>query len=98
MAKRKSKKEKCQKFLNDLTASERMLISLRDELYDGRWENMYQDLEERLNGKPYIQKLINRIKRDLECAKKIDAFEEKNNVNLTGYLMEMETTWSTTHP
>lgn len=101
MAKKKAKKRKtseslrnkgpaCRKFLKDLDDSSRMLITLRDELYDGSFDDMKEDLEERLNGKPYIYKLVQRIEDDLERLNKLDEFEKKHNVNLAGYLAEME--------
>jgi len=101
MAKKKAKKRKtseslrgkspiCRKFLKELDASTKMLITLRDELYDGSFEEMRDDLEERLNGKPYIYKLIQRIEADIERIDILDEFEKKPNVNLAGYLAEME--------
>jgi len=50
----------------ELEPQDRMLILLRDELYEGRWDLMRQDLLDRLNGRPYIFKLANRIQDDLE--------------------------------
>lgn len=80
----------CRNFLRDLEKNDRLLLSLRDELYDGSFDDMKKDLEERLDGKPYIIKLVKRLEEDLESIRKIDAFEKKHNVNLAGYLMEME--------
>ena len=48
------------KFCASLTADERMLIALRDELYGGSWDQMLKDLQERLKGRPYIFKLADR--------------------------------------
>ena len=44
-------------FIEALLPEERMLIRIRDELYEGSWETMRHDLENRLAGKPYIFKL-----------------------------------------
>lgn len=31
-----------------------MLLTLRQELYDGSWEAMLQDLQDRLEGRPHV--------------------------------------------
>ena len=75
-------------FAENLTEEERMLLTLRDELYEGSWENMLQDLRDRLKGKPYIFKLVNRIEEDIVRIEKLKHFEEEQSVNLTDYLGE----------
>jgi hypothetical protein len=73
-------------FVDSLPQTERMLIQLRDELYDGDWKKMQIDLEDRLAGKPYIFKLVNRIEQDLDGIKKLKGYEEKNKVNLKEFI------------
>lgn len=63
-----------------------MLITLRDELYGGSWERMIKDLNDRLKGRPYIFKLVNRIKEDLKRIAKLQAYEKKHGVNLADQL------------
>lgn len=75
-----------EKFCRSLTPDERMLITLRDDLYDGSWDLMMRDLKDRLKGKPYIFKLVNRIQDDIQRIEKIQAYEKKNRVNLAEYL------------
>jgi len=73
---------------NDLQAYTH-LVNLRDELYVGSWERMQQDLRDRLNGRPYIHKLVERIKDDLGRIYNIESFEIKYKVNaadITGRL------------
>ena len=53
-------------FVNGLSKEHRMLIVLKAQLYDGTWEPMLDDLQNRLAGKPYIFKLANRIQDDIE--------------------------------
>lgn len=60
----------------------RMLIVLRDELYRGRWEEMLSDLEERLKGDPYLFKLVNRIRQDIERIKRFRGYENGHGINL----------------
>jgi hypothetical protein len=56
-----------------LDAEDRMLVLVRDELYEGRWDLMRLDLLDRLHGKPHIFKLVNRIQDDLA---RIDRLEQ----------------------
>ncbi|MHC5035732.1 MAG: hypothetical protein ACYTHM_00315 [Planctomycetota bacterium] len=67
-----------------------MLVTLRDELYFGSWEKMLQDLKDRLKGRPYIFKLVNRIEEDIERIEKLQQYELKHQVNLAEYLKEIE--------
>jgi len=69
-----------------LTALDRMLITIRDELYEGSWEEMEADLKARLEGRPYIYKLATRIKEDLARIQKLKGYEEDFNINLSAFL------------
>lgn len=66
-----------------------MLIALRDELYVGSWERMLQDLRDRLQGRPYIFKLVNRIEEDLTRIERLQAFELKHRVNLADLVRDV---------
>jgi hypothetical protein len=74
------------KFCKSLTKDERILIAIRDELYNNSWERMLEDLEDRLRGRPYIFKLTSRIRDDIKRIKKLKSYEEKHNVNLADFL------------
>lgn len=69
-----------------MTALDRMLITIRDELYEGSWEEMEADLKARLEGRPYIYKLATRIKEDLVRIEKLKTYEEDFNINLSAFL------------
>ena len=73
-------------FVVGLSDEHRMLVILKAQLYDGTWEPMLDDLENRLAGKPYIFKLINRIKADIERIGQMHKFEKENNVDLADYV------------
>jgi hypothetical protein len=73
-------------FVESLPSHERMLITLRDELYEGSWERMWQDLDDRLHERPYIFKLSNRIKADMAAIESLRAYEQAHGVNLRDYL------------
>jgi len=69
-----------------LSDEEVMLIRLRDELYDGRWDAMLADLNDRLHGRPYVFRLANRIQDDIKRIEKLHRFERQHGVNLADYL------------
>ena len=73
-------------FVDGLSDEHRMLVVLKAQLYGGTWEPMLDDLKNRLVGKPYIFKLINRIKDDIERIQQMQNFEEEQNVDLADYV------------
>lgn len=81
--------EKISKFVEELTRDEKMLVILRDELYDGKWELMIQDLKDRLNQGPYIFKLAGTIENDLKIIKRLQAFEKKNKTDIGKILRQI---------
>lgn len=74
-----------EEYYRNLGADEKMLITLRDELYEGSWATMLADLKDRLKGKPYIFKLANRIQDDIVRIEKLRDYEKKNKINLADY-------------
>lgn len=73
-------------FVARLTAQHRMLIVLKRELYEGRWEGMLADLQARLEGRPYVFKLAHRITDDIERIGQLQAFEQAHGVDLADYV------------
>ena len=73
-------------FVSKLSAESKMLIVLKSQLYDGRWEHMVDDLKNRLTGKPYIFKLANRINDDVQRIEEIQTFENEYDVDLAEYV------------
>ena len=73
-------------FVGNLDEPHRMLIVLKSQLYGGQWEPMLEDLQNRLDGKPYIFKLANRIKDDVERIGRLQAFERENKIDLADYV------------
>lgn len=73
-------------FVNTLTTECKMLVVLKDQLYAGHWDTMIDDLENRLTGKPYIFKLVNRIKDDVERIEMLRKFESDHGVDLAKYV------------
>ena len=85
-----AKKSAHEKFVEGLNGDERTLITLRDELYNGSWEQMLGDLKDRLKGKPYIFKLVNRIQDDIRRIESLAEYERKHRINLSGYVKNRE--------
>jgi len=73
-------------FVDGLSDEHRMLVVLKAQLYGGTWEPMLDDLKNRLEGKPYIFKLVNRIKDDIERIQQMQNFEEEHNTDLADYV------------
>jgi hypothetical protein len=73
-------------FLASLSAEQRMLIILKKQLYGGQWEPMLDDLRNRLEGKPYIFKLVNRIQDDIARIEKMSAFEKQKGIDLSDFV------------
>ncbi|RKY13554.1 MAG: hypothetical protein DRP52_02465 [Planctomycetota bacterium] len=73
-------------FVRTLDEPQRMLVILKSQLYGGQWQPMLEDLENRLEGKPYIFKLANRIKDDVERIRRLQVFEQENGIDLADYV------------
>ena len=78
--------ERCREFVASLSEEEIMLLRLRDELYDGRWDAMLADLNDRLQGKPYVFKLAHRIQDDIERIERLNRFERQYEADLAKYI------------
>ena len=72
-------------FVSSLSEEQRMLVVLKAQLYGGTWEPMLDDLQNRLAGRPYIFKLANRIKDDIERIEQMQKFEAEHNVDLADF-------------
>ena len=73
-------------YVDRLSDEHRMLVVLKNQLYAGSWEPMIDDLQNRLAGKPYIFKLVNRIRDDIDRIEEMRQFEDENGVDLADYV------------
>ena len=73
-------------FIAGLSDESKMLVVLKHQLYGGDWEPMLDDLRNRLEGRPYIFKLANRIQDDIERIEEMQQFEQKHKINLADYV------------
>ncbi len=69
-----------------LTAEQRMLVVLKRELYAGSWDTMIADLNARLDGRPYVFHLANRIGDDIRRIDQLKAFEIAHEIDLADYV------------
>jgi hypothetical protein len=79
-------RRQARRFVEALSEEEIMLLRLRDELYEGRWDSMLADLNDRLQGKPYVFKLAHRIQDDIQRIERMSRFERQHDVDLAQYL------------
>jgi hypothetical protein len=75
-----------EQFVKTLTPEHKMLVILKGQLYGGSWEPMLSDLNNRLAGKPYIFKLVNRINDDIGRIEQMRQFEKSHDVDLVDYV------------
>jgi len=73
-------------YVGRLSPEERLLVVLKRELYDGSWDDMIADLRARLEGRPFIFKLVTRITEDLERIARLRAYEQEHQVDLAQYV------------
>ncbi len=87
-AKQKEREEKARAFARGLGDKERVALAVRDELYDGSWERMREDLDSRREGRTYVFRLASRIEEDLRTIRKLSAFERRHDVDLSKYVRQ----------
>lgn len=81
-----ARKRQVSQYVARLTREERMLLVLKRELYQDSWDDMTADLRARLEGRPFIFKLVNRISEDLARIQRLRAFEDEYGVNLSDHV------------
>ena len=78
--------EAARQFIAQLAPEEKMLVILKGELYEGDWSSMLEDLRNRLEGRPYIFKLADRITEDIARIEKLQDFEQTHQLDLAEYV------------
>lgn len=74
------------KYAAKITPDAKMLLDLRNELYNGSWDEMIKDLNYRMKGRPFVYKLVERIKADLRRIDKLQEYEKQHGINLMDYI------------
>lgn len=75
-------------FVESLDERDRMLIEVRDVLYEGRWSDMLADMTAARDGGPFVFKIAERVEEDLERARRMRNFEQTHDVQLNQLLGE----------
>jgi len=77
--------------IGPLSDEERMLVRVRDELYEGSWDQFVADLKARLSGRPHVfeigpvtDRLTEKINDHLRIIKRLRTIETRSGVNLNG--------------
>jgi hypothetical protein len=70
----------------ELSPEDKILVIIREELYDGKWEEMLEDLKARLAGRPYVLKLAGRIEDDITRIARLKGIEEEKGINLADFI------------
>lgn len=71
-----------EEFAKRLEPFERVLIELRDQLYEGSWDRVLSDLRARQRGEPYVYKLSQTIARDIDAIVRLQRYEQQHQVDL----------------
>ena len=71
-----------------LTEDDKMLIVLRNELYEGSWTFMLKDLKSRVVKKPFVFKLYHRIQYDMRRIQKLMTYEKKYGIDVSEMLLK----------
>ncbi len=69
-----------------LSKVEKMLVAVREELYEGSWDRMLRDLEARMRGRPYVFKLTERIEQDVAAIERLRDYEREFGVDLAEFV------------
>lgn len=76
-----------EEFVKRLARHERVLVELRDVLYEGEWDDILEDLRASSHeGEPYLFKFSENIGRDIAAIEKLKKYEEQHEVNLSRWI------------
>ncbi|HLX62555.1 MAG TPA: hypothetical protein VKX17_14860 [Planctomycetota bacterium] len=75
-------------FVKNLEPHERVLVDLKDLLYEGSWDHVLTDLRAAKENRPHVYRLSNAIERDLRAIERMKAYETKHQVSLSALLKQ----------
>lgn len=70
-------------FVKNMEQYERVLVDLKDLLYEGSWARVVADLRAARENKPYVYRLSNAIERDLKAIERMQAYEARHQISLS---------------
>lgn len=75
-------------FLSRMEPYERVLVELKEKLYEGSWDRVLADLRARKDGKPFLYKLSQTLARDMAAIERMRAYELRKGVELSKLLRQ----------
>lgn len=72
--------------LDAMSDQDRVLILCNYGLYGGDWGLLRKDLLDRLTGRPYVLKVGERIREDLERVDRFEVIEKECGISLADYV------------
>ena len=76
----------CDQIMDALSDRDRMLVLLRDRLYEGRWEEMLSDLRNQIECKPFIFRLKMCRVKDIDRIRRLGEIEAQHRVAFAAYM------------
>ena len=75
-------------FVKKMEQYERVLVDLKDLLYEGSWDRVASDLRAARDNRPHVYRLSNAIDRDLKAIERMKAYETKHQLSLSSVLKQ----------
>jgi hypothetical protein len=75
-------------FVKNMEPYERVLVDLKDLLYEGSWDRVSADLRAARENRPYIYRLSNAIERDLKAIERMQSYELRHKISLSAVLKQ----------
>lgn len=75
-----------EEFVKKMEPYEKVLVDLKDLLYEGSWERICTDLLNARDDKPHVYRLSHAIERDLKAIERLKAYEARHQISLSELL------------
>ena len=75
-----------EEFVRKMEPYEKVLVDLKDLLYEGSWDRIGTDLLNARDDKPHVYRLSHAIERDLKAIERLKAYEARHHVSLSELL------------
>lgn len=74
-------------FVESLSPEDTLLVRLVEDLYDGDWDAMIEDVRDRQAGRPYLFDLgQERLADHLTRIQRLQTYEQKHRIKLVSFL------------
>lgn len=75
-----------EEFVRKMEQYERILVDLKELLYEGSWDRISMDLRNARDDKPHVYRLSHAIDRDLKAIERLKAYEARHSISLSDVL------------